>query len=107
MMAMPMPPLTSAGSQINLRSQTGSIGTTDDALEIDATAASAGFNADADGDIVVTDVADGLSTGQITAVSGDIVLTLPDQVTKGQDLSGHRRFSDSGAAGRGDPGRGR
>ena len=76
-----------SGSQINLLSQTGSVGTTVDGLEIDATGQSAGFSATALGDIVVTDVAADLSTGQITSISGDILLTLPDQVTKGQDLA--------------------
>jgi trimeric autotransporter adhesin len=74
------------GERIVLLSRTGGIGTTDNALEIDARAGEGGLAVLAETDVAVVDVVGALSIADVTVTSGDISLGTRDAVAPGQDL---------------------
>ncbi|MCB1491701.1 MAG: hypothetical protein KDJ77_07865, partial [Rhodobiaceae bacterium] len=71
---------------INLSAGNGSIGTTTDALRVDADRASGHLTAIATGDIVITDVAGGVGIASISTSTGDIFLTTVDTSATGEDI---------------------
>ncbi|MHC4507326.1 MAG: FG-GAP-like repeat-containing protein, partial [Planctomycetota bacterium] len=75
-----------SAATIILTAETGSIGTTTNPLEIDEFGTTS-LRAFAEGDIVITDVTDGLLIGEVVSTTGDITLTLPDAPGPGQDLT--------------------
>ena len=67
-----------SGLSLVLVSNTGSIGTTTNVLDVDVTGTGAAFNATADGDVVVTERDGALYVGNVTSRNGDVVLRVPD-----------------------------
>jgi trimeric autotransporter adhesin len=78
-------PVDISAPDIQLVAFNGSIGTTADPLEVDVSGST--LTALARNDIVVTDVAGGLGIGEVTSTTGNITITLPDDVNPGQDLT--------------------
>ncbi len=77
---------TMTASRITLNSQTGGIGSASNDLAIDASGLINALNVAAAKGIYLTDIAGGLSVGDVTATSGDVILTVVDTIASGDDL---------------------
>src|SRR5262249_14953046 len=74
------------GATLNLTAGTGSIGTTGDALRIDAGAAAGSLNASAGTGINLYDAVGGVGIGQVTSTGGNIKIVTKDTSATGEDI---------------------
>ncbi len=74
------------GQNIHLTAATGSVGTTSNALEINATAANNALTVLAAGDVVIADVSALLSVASVSSTGGDVALSTVDQSSASEHL---------------------
>ncbi|MCP3934385.1 MAG: hypothetical protein GY708_03325, partial [Actinomycetia bacterium] len=73
--------------KIKLRSLYGTIGSSIDAVEVDASTVADGLNAQAAGDLYVIDVADSVTVGAILSDAGNVGFTVADGDNAGEDFT--------------------